>query len=52
MKILYPLHVTGFYAIQDDDKKVADIVGQEILCAIMYLEISDKNRFSYLKKRV
>ena len=46
MKILYPLHVTSFYLLQDDGKKEADISGEEMLCATLYLENSDKASFS------
>ena len=48
MKILYPLHVTGFYTLTNDYKKDMDILGEDILCTIIYLENSYKARFSYL----
>ena len=28
MKILYPLNVTGFYTLQENDKKEAEIAGE------------------------
>ena len=52
MKIIYPLHVTGFDALQEDGKKEANISGEEILCAIIYLENLDNTRFSDLKNQV
>ena len=52
MKILYPLHVKGFYTLTDSDKKEAETEGEEIICKILYLENSDKDRFSDLKKCV
>ena len=52
MNILYPLHVTGFDTMSDDDKKEAETVLEEMLCTILYLENSDKDRFDDLKKRV
>ena len=44
-KIVYPLHITEFDAILDDDKKDADISGEYILCGILYLENSEKSGF-------
>ena len=52
MKILFPLHNTGFDSIQEDDKTEAEKTGEEILYAILYLENSDKARFAVLKNRV
>ena len=52
MNIIYPLHVTGFDAFQDNDKKWAEIAREEILWAILYLENSYKTRFDDLKKRI
>ena len=52
MKILFPLHNTGFDSLQEDDNKEAEKAGEEMLCAILYLENSDKARFVDLKKRV
>ena len=52
MKILYPLPVTGFDALSDNDKKDAEKPGEEMLCEILYLENSDKAMFADLKKRV
>ena len=52
MKLVHPLHVTGFYALQYDGKKEAYIPGEEMLCSILYLKNSDKARLAELKKRV
>ena len=52
MKILFPLHNTWFDSLQEDEKKEAERLGEEILYAILYLEKSDKVRFSDRKKRV
>ena len=52
MKIRFPLHNTGFDSLQEDKKKEAEKSGKEMLCAILYLENSDKARFSDLKKRI
>ena len=52
MKILLPFHNNGFDSLQEDDMKVAEKAGEEILCEILYLENSDKARFFDLKKRV
>ena len=52
MKILSPLHTTGFDSLQEDEKQEAEKVGEEMLCAILYLENSEKSRFGDLKKRV
>ena len=52
MNILYPLHFTGFDVLKDHDNKESEISGEKMLCAILYLENSDKTRFSDLKKRV
>ena len=38
--------------MQDNENKEAEISGEEMLCAILYLENSYKARFYYLKKRV
>ena len=51
MKILYPLNVTGFDALSDDEKKEAYTEGEEIICAILYLENTDKARFNDIKKQ-
>ena len=48
MKIRFPLHNTGFDSLQEDEKKEAENAGEEMLCAILYLENSYKTRFSYL----
>ena len=47
--ILFPFHNTGFYFLQEDDKEEADKAGEEIICVILYIENSDKARFSDLK---
>ena len=52
MKILFPLKNTGFDSLQEDKKKEALKSVKEILCTILYLENSDKARFSDLNKRV
>ena len=52
MKILLQLHTTDFYALQDNNKKDTEKAGEEMICAILYLENSDKYRYSDLKKRV
>ena len=52
MKIIYPLHVPGFYTLTNNGKKEAEIAREELLCTILYLENSDKSRFSDLKKHV
>ena len=51
-KILYALHVTGFDALSDDETKGVETAGEEMIYAILYLENSDKSRFSDLNKRV
>ena len=52
MDILFPLNTTGFDSLQENDKKEADTAGEEIPCAILYLESSDKARFDDLDNRV
>ena len=52
MKILFPLYNTGFYSLQEDEKKEAEKAGEKMLCAILYMENSEKARFAELKKRV
>ena len=52
MKIIFPLKNTGFDFIQENEKKEAETAGEEILCAILYPENSDKSRFSDLNKHV
>ena len=52
MKIRSPFHNTGFDSLQEDKKKEAEKSGEEMLCAILYLENSDKARFVDLKKRI
>ena len=46
------MHVTGFDALSENDRKEVEIAGEEMLCDILYLENSDKYRFSKLKKRI
>ena len=52
MKILFPFHNNGFDSLQEYEKKEAEKTGEEMLCAILYLDNLDKARFAYLKKRV
>ena len=52
MNISFPLHNTGFDYLQEDEKKEAEKAGEEMLCAILYLENSEKVRFANLKKRI
>ena len=52
MKILFPWHNTGFDSLQEYVKKKAEKLGEEMLCAILYLDNSDKSRFANLKKSV
>ena len=52
MKILFPLHNTGFDSLHEDEKKEAENALEEMLCGILYLENSDKARFDELKKCV
>ena len=52
MKIIFPLQNNGFDSIQEDKKKETEKSGEEMLCAILYLENPDKARFSDLKKRI
>ena len=52
MKILFPLKNPIFYSLQEDENKEAENSGEEMLCAILYLENPEKASFSDLKKRV
>ena len=52
MKVHFPLQNTGFDYIQEDEKKDAEKSLEEMLCAILYLENSDRARFADLKKRI
>ena len=52
MNISFPLHNTGFDSLQEDEKKEAEKVGEEMLYAILYLEKSEKARFADLEKRI
>ena len=42
MKIINPIHSTGFDTLSEYDKKEAETAGEEMLCAVLYLENSDK----------
>ena len=48
MKIIFPLHNNELGSLQEDEKKEAEKAGEEMPCAIPYLENSDKARFSDL----
>ena len=48
MKILFPFHNVIFYYIQEDGNKDAEKAVEEMLCAILYLENSEKARFAKL----
>ena len=52
MEIIFPLQNTGFDYIQNGKKKESEKAGEETLCAILYIENSNKSIFSDLKKRV
>ena len=52
VKILLPLHNTGFDSIQEEEKKEAENAGEEMICAILYMDNSEKARFADLKNRV
>ena len=52
MKIIFPFHNTGFDYLQEYENKEAEKAVEEFLCAILYLENSQKSRFANLKKRV
>ena len=52
MKILFPLHNNGFDFTKEDNKKDTEKAGEEMLCAILYMENSDKAGFANLEKRV
>ena len=52
MKICFPLQNIGFGSLQEDGNKEAENSGEEMLCSILYLENSEKSRFSDFKKRV
>ena len=45
MKIRFPLHNTGFYSLQEDEKKEAEKEREEMLCAILNLALSDFSRY-------
>ena len=48
MNILLLLKNTGLYSLQEYEKKEADKAEDEMLCAILYIENSDKARFADL----
>ena len=52
MKILFLLQNTEFDSLKEDDKKELEKSGKKMLCAILYLDTSEKSRFSDLKKCV
>ena len=52
MKIIFPLNNTVFDSLQEDERKEAEKSGEKMLCAILYLENSDKSSFADLKKCV
>ena len=52
MKILFPFHTIGFDLLQENYRKEAETELEEMLCAILYIENSDKSRSSGLRKRV
>ena len=45
MKIIYPLHVTGFDTLPDDENNEAETAGEDMMCSIIYLDNSYKARF-------
>ena len=45
MKIIYPLHVTSFDTLSDDEKNEAETAGEDMMCSIIYLDNSYKARF-------
>ena len=49
MKILFPLHNAVFDALQEEEKKEAEKLGEEMLYAILYLENSHKPGLPTLK---
>ena len=52
MNILLSLLNTGFDYLQEDKEKDTEKSVEEILCKILYIDNSDKFRFSDLKKCV
>ena len=52
VKIFFPFKNTGFDYLQEDKENEAENTGEKMICAILYLENSDKAKFSDLKKRV
>ena len=49
MKIISPFHNTGFDSLQEYKKKNSGKAGNEMLCAILYMENSDKASIANLK---
>ena len=52
MHITYPVHVTGFDPLSENDKKEAETEGEDTIFAILYLKNSNRSRFYDLKKYV
>ena len=52
MKIRFPVQNNGFDYLQEYEKKESEKAGEEMICAIIYLENSDRARFFDLKKRI
>ena len=52
MNVIFPLHTTGFYLLQENENKESETLGDEILYEILYHKNPDKYRFSDLKERV
>ena len=52
MKILYPLHATGFEKMTGNEMKEAKTTGEEMICSVLNLDNSYKSIFSDLSKRI
>ena len=52
MNRLFPINTSVFDSLKENEMKEAETPGEEMLCAILYLENSDKAIFSDLKKHV
>ena len=52
MKIMYPVHATGFDTLSDYENKEVETIAEYIPCVVLYLKNSDKSRFFDLKMRV
>ena len=52
IKIIFALHTTWFYLLQENGNNEVETAGEEMLCSIIYLENSDKARFPDQKKCV